>query len=154
MPAAVMRGVAGGRVGDLRGLDGRAAAAQLLLLAGGEQQRVVDAGAEAEHPGERRRQARHVGRGGRPQERAEAERDARERGEERVARRAQAAQDDDQQQDGDAEPDQLTDREPAGGGAVDRLARHGDRMPDLGRPAVASSSFSRAEASRSVAVWS
>ena len=28
------------------------------------------------------------------------------------------------------------------------------RMPDLGRPAVASSSFSRAEASRSVAVWS
>ena len=148
------RGVAGGRVGALGRLDRRTAGAQFLLLARGHQQRVVDAGAEAEHAAQRGGEAGHVGRRGGPHQRAEAEPDAGERGAERVARRAHVAQHGDQEQDGDAEADHLADREPAGGGAVDRLAGHGDLDPVLGRPAVASSSRSRALASRSVAVWS
>ena len=66
-----------------------------------------------------------VDRGGRPHQRAEAEPDAGERGAQRVAGRAGAAQHGDQEQHRDREPDHLADREPAGGGAVDRLARHG-----------------------------
>ena len=77
-------------------------------------------------PAERGGEAGHVGRGGGPHQRAEAEPDAGERGAERVARRAQVAQHGDQEQDGDREADHLADREPAGGGAVDRLAGHGD----------------------------
>ena len=61
-----------------------------------------------------------------PHQRTEAEAEAGERGEERVARRPQVAQHDDQQHDRDHEADDLSDREAAGRGAVDRLARHRD----------------------------
>ena len=100
--------------------------AQLLLLTGGEQQCVVDAGAEPEHAAQRRREAGHVGRGGGPHQGAEAEPDAGEGGAEGVPRGAQIAQHGDQQEDGDGEADHLPDREPAGGGTVDRLTGHGD----------------------------
>ena len=120
------RGMPRGGVGALGGLERAAAGAQLLLLARGEQQRVVDAGAEPEHAAQRRREPGHVGRGGGPHQRAEAEPDAGEGGAERVARGAQVAQHGDQQEHGDGEADHLADREPAGGGAVDRLAGHGD----------------------------
>ena len=115
-----------GGVGALSGLERAATGAQLLLLTGGEQQCIVDAGAEPEHAAQRRREPGHVGRGGGPHQRAEAEPDAGERRAERVARGAQVAQHGDQQEDGDGEADHLADREPAGGGSVDRLAGHGD----------------------------
>ena len=72
--------------------------------------------------------------GGGPHEGAEAEPDAGEGGAEGVARGAQVAQHGDQQGDGDSEADDLTDREPAGGGAVDRLAGHGDGHAGLLQP--------------------
>ena len=126
MPAAVSAECPAVALARSSRLERAVAGAQLLLLAGGEQQRVVDAGAEPEHAAERRREPGHVGRGGGPHQRAEAEADAGERGTEGVARGAQVAQHGDQQQDGDGEADHLADREPAGGGAVDRLAGHRD----------------------------
>jgi hypothetical protein len=118
--------VARGGVGTLRGLDRVVAGPQLFLLARGEQQRIIDARAQAEHAGQGRREAGDVRGGGRPHERAEAEPEAGERGEQGVARSPQAAQDGDQQDDRDHEADDLADREAAGRGAVDRLAGHRD----------------------------
>ena len=119
-------GMAGGGVGAAGRFERRVARAQLVLLAGGEQQRVVDAGAQAEHAGEGRGEAGDVGEGRGPHEGAEAQADAGERGAERVARGAEVAQNGDQQEDGDGESDQLADREAADGRLVDDLARHGD----------------------------
>ena len=120
------RGMPRGGVGALSGLERAVTGAQLLLLTGGEQQCIVDAGAEPEHAAQRRREPGHVGRGGGPHQGAEAEPDAGEGRAEGVARGAQVAQHGDQQEDGDGEADHLADREPAGGGSVDRLAGHGD----------------------------
>ena len=54
---------AGGRVRDARGVVDAVAARQLLAVAPDDQQRVVDARAEAEHHAERRREAREVREG-------------------------------------------------------------------------------------------
>ena len=113
-------------VGAPSGLERRVAGPQLFLLARGEQQRVVDAGAEPEHAAQGRSEPGHVGRGGGPHQRAEAEPDAGEGRADGVARGAQVAQHGDQQQDGDGEADHLPDRETARRGSVDRLAGHGD----------------------------
>ena len=102
------------------------AGAQLLLLARGEQQRVVDPGAEPEHAGEGGGEAGDLRDGRRPEQDPEAEPDPRERRQQRVARRTQAPQHGDQQHDRDGQPGQLADREAAGRGAVDDLARELD----------------------------
>jgi hypothetical protein len=98
-------------------------AAQRLLLARGQQQRVVDPRAEAEHRGQRGREPRDVGRRGQPDEGREAEADPGEGGAERVAPGAQVAQDGDQQHDRDHQADHLADR-------ADALERDlGERLP-------------------------
>ena len=66
MPAAVSAEWPAVALARRAASTGDHAGAQLLLLARGEQQRVVDPGAEAEHAGERRREAGHVGGGGQP----------------------------------------------------------------------------------------
>ena len=123
------RRVARGRVGPARRLERVVPGPQLLLLARGEQQRVVDPRPEAEHAGQGGREPGDIDGGRRPHQRAEAQPEPRERGAERVARRTEVAQHGEQQHDRDHEPDHLADREPAGGGAVDRLAGHGDVDP-------------------------
>ena len=132
-------------VGPARGLDRCVTGAQLLLLAGGEQQRVVDAGPEAEHAGQRRREPERrsrrlptSGRRSRP--------DAGERRAQRVASGAQVAQDGDQQDDRDRQPISSPTGNPP-------VAAPSTTSPDMatsmerGSPDVAASSPSRAASS-------
>ena len=99
-----------GRVRDARGLAHVVAGRELLAIATDDQQRVVDAGAEAEHHAERRREAGELGEAGpeREQQHAAGERDA--GADERQQHGGRGAEHEREHDDRDGDADQLTDR--------------------------------------------
>ena len=98
----------------------------LFPYAGDDQERVVDARAEAEHHRDHRRERRQVERGGQRGQQDLADDDADQRAGERDRHRRQRAEQQRQQQDRDRHADQLADGRGLLGGEVDQDAALGD----------------------------
>ena len=107
---------------------GRVAGGDLLAVAADDQQRVVDARAEAEHDRDHRRELRQVERLGEGDEQDLADHHAEQRADERRRHRRERAEQQRQQDDRHADADQLADRRVLLGGEVDQDAarRHVD----------------------------
>ena len=98
------------------------ACGELLAEAAEDEQRVVDAGAEAEHDRDRRRELGDAKRLGDGSQDELADQDAGQRAQERDGHRRKGAEQDREQQDRDRDADELADRHLRLGGNVDRLA--------------------------------
>ena len=105
--AGEQHGLTGGGVGGAgRVLDAHALV-EVLAVSGDDEQRVVDADAEADHHAEDQRDLGHVRERRQDADAGDADEDADQRGDDREAHRDHRAEGDEQHDDGDAEADQL-----------------------------------------------
>ena len=108
--AGEQHGLAGGGDGGAGGVGDAHALVEVLAVSGDDEQRVVDADAEADHGAQDQRELGDVQECGQDADGGGTDEDAHQRGDDRQAHGHHGAEGDEQHDDGDADTDQLAAR--------------------------------------------